>query len=119
MPHRWAEIMSHYGVTQMALGGYGSSNAMLQQLISTFRKVLDVRKRDQQPEQWAQTMNNLGAACFALAKRTKEEHLLEEAARCFEGAGKNYRKIPGNKKRVRVIANNLARVRAMLDQLAA
>ena len=119
MPHRWAEIMSHYGVTQMALGGYGSSNAMLQQSITTFRKVLEVRKRDQQPEQWAQTMNNLGAACFGLAKRTKEEHLLEEAARCFEGAGKNYRKIPGNRKRVRVIANNLARVRAMLDQLAA
>ena len=119
MPHRWAEIMSHYGVTQMALGGYGSSNAMLQQSISTFRKVLEVRKRDQQPEQLAQTMNNLGASCFALAKRTKEEHLLEEAARCFEGAGKNYRKIPGNKKRVRVIANNLARVRAMLDELTA
>ena len=119
MPHRWAEIMSHYGVTQMALGGYGSSNAMLQQSITTFRKVLEVRKRDQQPEQWAQTMNNLGAACFGLAKRTKEEHLLEEAARCFEGAGKNYRKIPGNRKRVRVIANNLARVRAMLGEGAA
>jgi len=115
MPHRWAEIMNHYGVTQMALGGYGSSNAMLQQSIATFRTVLEIRKRDQQPEQWAQTINNLGAACFALAKRTKEEHLLEEAARCFQGAGKNYRKIPGNKKRVQVIANNLARVRAMLN----
>ena len=115
MPHRWAEIMNHYGVTQMALGGYGSNNATLQQSITTFRNVLEVRKRDQQPEQWAQTINNLGAACFALAKRTKEEHLLEEAARCFQGAGKNYRKIPGNKKRVQVIANNLARVQAMLD----
>ncbi len=119
MPHRWAEIMNHYGVAQMALGGYGSGNAILQQAITTFRKVLEVRKREQQPEQWAQTVNNLGAACFALAKRTKEEHLLEEAARCFEGAGKNYRRIPGNKKRVQVIANNLARVRAMLDQMAA
>lgn len=114
MPLRWAEVMNHHGVVQMALGGYVTGNAMLQQSISTFRSALEVRKRESQPMLWAQTANNLGAACFALAKRTKEEHLLEEAAACFEGAIDVYRRTPGQKKRAAVIANNLGRVRFLL-----
>lgn len=118
MPLRWAEVMNHHGVVQMALGGYVTGNAMLQQSISTFRSALEVRKRDSQPMLWAQTANNLGAACFALAKRTKEEHLLEEAAACFEGAIAVYRRTPGQKKRATVIANNLGRVRFLLGDEA-
>ena len=92
---------------------------MLQQSISTFRKALEVRKRDIWPVLWAQTANNLGAACVALAKRTKEEHLVNEAAECFEGAIEVYRTQPGQKKRVTVIANNLEKVRQLQGKQAA
>jgi len=119
MPNRWAEVMNHYGVAQMALGGYGKSDAMLQQSISTFRKVLEVRKRDAAPLLWAQTANNLGAACFALAKQGKEEHLLEEASYYFQGAIKIFRKIKGQRKKAEVISKNLMRVQHMLSEDAA
>ncbi|MEX0694464.1 MAG: tetratricopeptide repeat protein [Rhodospirillales bacterium] len=119
MPERWAEVMNHYGVAQMALGGYGKADAILQQSISTFRKVLEVRKREAQPLLWAQTANNLGAACFALAKQAQEEHLLEEASYYFQGAIKVFRKIRGQKKKADVIAKNLMRVQHLLSEDAA
>ncbi len=72
MPARWAEVMNHYGVTQMALGGFGAGETMLQQSVTTFRKVLEVRKRQAGPLLWAQTANNLGAACFSLAKKSRK-----------------------------------------------
>lgn len=119
MPERWAEVMNHYGVAQMALGGYGKADAILQQSISTFRKVLEVRKRDAQPLLWAQTANNLGAACFALAKQAGEEHLLEEASYYFQGAIKVFRKTRGQKKKADVISKNLMRVQHLLSEDAA
>ncbi len=111
LPKRWAEVMNHYGVVQMNLGGLGSNNAMLQQAITSFRKALEVRTKELSPMDWAQTTNNLGAACFALAKRTKEDVLFEEAVACFEGAIEVYRQRPGQKKRAKVIFSNLTKVR--------
>lgn len=119
MPARWAEVMNHYGVTQMALGGYGAGEAVLQQSVTTFRKVLEVRRREAGPLLWAQTSNNLGAACFALAKKSKEDHLLEEAATCFQGAMEVYRVTKGQKKRAEVIQKNLMRVQHLLADDAA
>lgn len=119
LPARWAEVMNHYGVVQMSLGGLGSNNAMLQQAITSFRKSLEVRTPEAFPMEWAQTTNNLGAACFALAKRTKEDVLFEEAATCFEGAINVYRQRPGNKKRAKVIFNNLSKVKQHLGEAAA
>lgn len=118
-PGRWAEVMNHYGVAQMALGGYGKADAILQQSISTFRKVLEIRKRDTEPLLWAQTANNLGAACFALAKQSQEEHLLEEASYYFQGAVQVYRKVRGQKKKAEVIQKNLMRVQQLLGENAA
>ena len=69
--------------------------------------------------EWAQTTNNLGAACFALAKRTKEDVMFEEAATCFEGAIEIYRQRPGYKKRAKVIFNNLTKVRELHSSAAA
>lgn len=119
LPTRWAEVMNHYGVVQMSLGGMGANNAMLQQAITSFRKALEVRTREMFPMEWAQTTNNLGAACFALAKRTKEDVMFEEAATCFEGAIEVYRNRPGQKKRAKVIYNNLTKVRQELGNAAA
>lgn len=119
LPLRWAEVMNHYGVVQMSLGGLGSNNAMLQQAITSFRKALEVRTQELFPMEWAQTTNNLGAACFALAKRTKEDVLFEEAATCFEGAIEVYRQRPGQKKRAKVIFSNLTKVREILGPAAA
>lgn len=119
LPVRWAEVMNHYGVVQMSLGGLGSNNAMLQQAITSFRKSLEVRTREMFPMEWAQTTNNLGAACFALAKRTKEDVLFEEAATCFEGAVEIYRQRPGQKKRAKVIFSNLTKVKQLMGNAAA
>lgn len=119
LPARWAEVMNHYGVVQMSLGGMGANNAMLQQSITSFRKALEVRTKELSPMEWAQTTNNLGAACFALAKRTKEDVLFEEAATCFEGAIEIYRQRPGLKKRAKVIFNNLNKVRELHSNAAA
>ena len=63
--------------------------------------------------------NNLGAACFALAKQTGEEYLLEEAAYYFQGAVQEYRKSRGQKKRADVITKNLMRVQQLLSTDAA
>ena len=104
---------------EMALGGYGKAEAILQQSISTFRKVLEIRKRDTEPLLWAQTANNLGAACFALAKQSQEEHLLEEASYYFQGAVQVYRKVRGQKKKAEVIQKNLMRVQQLLSENAA
>jgi len=68
------------------------------------------------PLLWAQTSNNLGAACFALAKRTNEDYLLQEAAACFQGAIQVFRQLRGQKKREKVIAQNLLRVEQMLNE---
>lgn len=119
LPVRWAEVMNHYGVVQMSLGGLGSNNAMLQQAITSFRKSLEIRTKELFPMEWAQTTNNLGAACFALAKRTKEDVMFEEAAKCFEGAIEVYRQRPGQKKRAKIIFSNLAKVREMHSTQAA
>ena len=119
LPVKWAEVMNHYGVVQMSLGGLGSNNAMLQQAITSFRKSLEVRTKELFPMDWAQTTNNLGAACFALAKRTKEDVMYEEAATCFEGAIDVYRKRKGQKKRAKVIFNNLSKVREHMGKAAA
>ena len=119
LPVQWAEVMNHYGVVQMSLGGFGSNNAMLQQSITSFRKSLEVRTKESFPMEWAQTTNNLGAACFALAKRTKEDVMFEEAATCFEGAIEIYRQRPGYKKRAKVIFNNLTKVRELHSSAAA
>lgn len=119
LPARWAEVMNHYGVVQMSLGGLGSNNTMLQQAITSFRKALEVRTIELFPMEWAQTTNNLGAACFALAKRTKEDVLFEEAAACFEGAIEVYRQRPGQKKRAKVIYSNLTKVRELHGSAAA
>lgn len=119
LPKQWAEVMNHYGVVQMSLGGLGSNNAMLQQAIKSFRKSLEVRTQEQLPMDWAQTTNNLGAACFALAKRTKEDILFEKAATCFEGAIEVYRQRPGHKKRAKIIFNNLTKVREIHSNAAA
>ncbi len=114
MPARWGEVMNHYGVVLMALGGHGAGNATYEQSISAFKKALEVRRRDITPLPWAQTVNNLGAACFALGKRTKETHLLNEAATCFEGAIGVFQDMRGQKKRAAVIAKNLEKVQRML-----
>lgn len=121
MPMRWAEVTNHLGVAQMALGSFGteSGNAMLQEAITTFRRVKEVYKRDTSPLLWAQTSNNLGAACVALAKRTKEDYLLDEAAVNFKGAMEVFRRLPRQKKRATMIANNLSRVERMLAADAA
>ena len=78
-----------------------------------------MRKRDAQPLLWAQTANNLGAACFALAKQAGEEHLLEEASYYFQGAIKVFRKTRGQKKKADVISKNLMRVQHLLSEDAA
>jgi tetratricopeptide (TPR) repeat protein len=101
------------------LGGLGSNNAMLQQAITSFRKSLEVRTKEMFPMEWAQTTNNLGAACFALAKRTKVDVMFEEAAMCFEAAIEIYRQHPGQKKRAKVIFSNLSKVREMMGNAAA
>lgn len=119
MPKRWAEVMNSLGVVQMALGSYPNGNAMLQEAITTFRKVKEVYRQDTSPLLWAQTSNNLGAACVALAKRTKEDYLLDEAAVNFKGAMEAFRRLPRQKKRAAMIANNLDRVERMISNDAA
>lgn len=66
------------------------------------------------PLLWAQTANNLGAACFSLAKRNAEAALLREASSCFEGAVEIYQ-TSGAAKKAEVIRNNLSRVERLLS----
>ena len=74
---------------------------------------MKVHKRDKTPVLWAQTANNLGVACFALAKRNSQNSFLREASDCFEGATEVYRQ-QGASKQAEVIDKNLHRVKRLL-----
>ena len=88
-------------------------DAALEQDVSEFRNAMKIHKRDKTPILWAQTANNLGATCFALAKRNSQSSLLREASDCFEGATEIYRQ-QGIPKQVQVIEKNLHRVKRLL-----
>jgi hypothetical protein len=59
---------------------------LLAQAVSAFRSALEVRKREELPQDWAQTQNNLGVALQAQAARTKGTkgaELLAQAVAAF------------------------------------
>ena len=98
----------------LALGEQVNGNTTLEIAVKKFRASLNVRKREVVPLLWAQTANNLGAACFSLAKRNSELALLREASTCFEGAIEIYQN-SGAEKKADLIANNLSRVQRLLS----
>ncbi len=85
----------------------------LEQAVFKFRDAIKVHKRETAPVLWAQTANNLGAACFALAKRNSKNSLLREATDYFKGATEIYRQ-QGILKQAEVIEKNLHRVKRLL-----
>jgi len=96
------------------MGEQVTGNATLEMAIKRFRQALEIRKRDKMPLLWAQTANNLGAACFSLAKRNAEAALLRGESSCFEGAVEIYQS-SGAAKKAEVIRNNLSRVERLLS----
>jgi hypothetical protein len=91
-----------------------SDNTMLENAIISFDQALNVRKREIVVVQWAQTTNNMGAAAFALAKRTEDKALMQQAVYAFEGAMTVYRDI-GQEQRVHIIEKNLKKARVYLS----
>ena len=97
----------------LVLGEEMNADATLEKAVSNFRTAMKVRHKDKTPLLWAQTANNLGAACFTLGKRNSQNALLREASDCFEGATEIYRQ-QGVTKQAQVIEKNLQRVRRLL-----
>jgi hypothetical protein len=62
---------------------------LLAQAVTAYRSALEVRTREQLPQDWAQTQNNLGAALSDRAARTdgaKGADLLAQAVTGFRAA---------------------------------
>ena len=108
----WAEVSNNYGMVLLALGEQAGAHTPLDSAIKNFRASLGVHWRESVPLLWAQTINNLGAACFAMAKRNSDPAVLCEYVACFGGAIEVYTK-SGETKKSATMDNNLSRVRRL------
>ena len=82
-PGKWAEVSNNYCMVLLAIGEQACAHTPLDSAIMNFRASLGVHLRKSGPLLWAQTINNLGAACFALAKRNSDLALLCKCVACF------------------------------------
>ncbi len=75
----WANALSDYGEQS-------GDNAALAQAIALYRQALIELPRTQQPQEWAQTQNNLGTALRVLGEREAGTARLEAAVAAFRAA---------------------------------
>ena len=75
LPQGWAQIQNNLGIALGELAerskGAQASRYLLQQALHAYRNALQVRTREQLPQGWASTQNNLGNALRSLAGRSK------------------------------------------------
>ena len=98
----------------LALGEQAGAHPPLDSTIKNFRASLGAHRRESVPLLWAQTINNLGTVCFALAKRNSDPALLCECVAYFGGAIEVYTK-SGETKKLAAIENNLSRVKRLMS----
>ena len=98
----------------LAFGEQAGTNAPLDSAIKNFRAALSARRRESVPLLWAQTINNLAAACFALAEGNSDPALLRECVACFGGAIKVYTK-SGETKKSATIENSLSKAKRLMS----
>jgi tetratricopeptide (TPR) repeat protein len=79
------DYLSRYALALHLHGDERGDNAVLKQATDVYREVLNECTRDQMPQRWALTQNNLGAALATLGKRERGTTRLEEAlVACYE-----------------------------------
>ena len=114
---RWMDLMSLRGGAYLTWGSLEAGARRLQASVDIYRQVLDTRNQDTAPLQWAQAANNLGSAAFALAKRTSDGAMLNEAAGAYDGALAVYQRL-GHKRGMEVLRGNLQRVERLRARAA-
>ena len=106
---RWVDVTNLRAGALMLWGSLEAGTAELDQAVQSYRDVLGERNRDVTPLVWAQASGSLGAAAFALAKRSRNADLLRESATCFDGALAVYQQ-HGQSKAAEVMQKNIQRV---------
>ena len=72
-PQLWAAVLVYIGRSNRELGSRSEGEAIQNSLdasVNAYRHALEVRTREELPQQWAATQNNLGAALRNQGTRT-------------------------------------------------
>lgn len=80
------QALGDLGITQFRLGECDAGTGYLSQSLATWRSFLADHPRKTDPHAWATAKVNIAVALTALAKRTPDRALLEEALTAFRAA---------------------------------